>query len=180
MSRYQHGYLWHSLATPPHRPLLPAGPQGNILYRHIAAVCRFELVVLPLLSHVKGSAEVHHLWACPYFSSSVLNVWLVYFFFFLENHGKQHGGSELAIWRLNAMPNPVPGVWTLRFNGQDRLVQSEELLLLIYKGGFRRREQNSHRKIIMTRNSEYINGSVRDLTSNELERHVCMQNRCEM
>ena len=33
MSRYQHGYPWHSLATPPYRPLLPAGPHGYILYR---------------------------------------------------------------------------------------------------------------------------------------------------
>ena len=51
MSRYQHGYPWSSHATPPYRPLLPAGPQGYTLYRHRAAVCRFELVILPLLVH---------------------------------------------------------------------------------------------------------------------------------
>ena len=42
-----------------------------------AAVYRFKVVVLPLLVHVKGSTGVHHLWACPYFSSSVLHVWFV-------------------------------------------------------------------------------------------------------
>ena len=28
MSRYQHGYSWSSLSTPPYRPLLSADPQG--------------------------------------------------------------------------------------------------------------------------------------------------------
>ena len=32
--------------------------QGYILYRYKAVVCRFELVVLPLLVHVKGSTGV--------------------------------------------------------------------------------------------------------------------------
>ena len=57
MSRYQHAYHWTFLATTPYHPLLPVGLQGYIPYRHIAAVCRFELVVLPLLVHVKGSTE---------------------------------------------------------------------------------------------------------------------------
>ena len=51
--------------------------QGYIPYRHRAAVCWFALVVLPLLGHVKGSTGVYHLWARPYFSSSVLHVWFV-------------------------------------------------------------------------------------------------------
>ena len=54
MSQPQHGYPWPSVATPPYRPLLPAGPQYYIPYRHRAAVCRFKMVVLPLLVHVKG------------------------------------------------------------------------------------------------------------------------------
>ena len=66
MSRYQHGYPW-PFTTPPYRPLLPAGPQGYIPY----AVCRFELVILPLLVHMKGFTGVHHLWARPNFFSSV-------------------------------------------------------------------------------------------------------------
>ena len=49
------GFPWISLTTPPYRPLLPAGPQGYTPYRHRAAVCRFELVILPLHVHVKGS-----------------------------------------------------------------------------------------------------------------------------
>ena len=43
----------------PYRPLLPAGLQSYIPYRHRAAVCRFELVVLPLLVHVKEYTGVH-------------------------------------------------------------------------------------------------------------------------
>ena len=70
MLRYQHGYSWPSLATPPYRLLLSADPEGYIPYRHRAAVCRFELDVLPLLVHGKGSTGVHHLWARPYFFSS--------------------------------------------------------------------------------------------------------------
>ena len=73
MSHNQQGYPWPSLATPPYRPLLSAGP------RHWAAVFRFELVVLPLFVHVKRSTGVHHLWSHPYFSTSVPNVWLVQF-----------------------------------------------------------------------------------------------------
>ena len=59
---YQHGYscLSLSLATPSYCPLLSAVPQGYIPYQHRAAVCRFELDVLPLLVHVKGSTGVHH------------------------------------------------------------------------------------------------------------------------
>ena len=77
MSRYQHVYSWPSLATPPYRPLFLAGPQGYIQYRHRAAVCRFELDVLPLLVYVKGPTGVHPLWVHPYFPSSVLHVWFV-------------------------------------------------------------------------------------------------------
>ena len=76
-SRHQHGYPWPSLTTPLYRPLLPAGLQEYIPYRHRAAVCRLWLVVLPLLVHVKGSTAVHRLWARSYFSGSVLHVWFV-------------------------------------------------------------------------------------------------------
>ena len=61
----------------PYLSLLLADPQGYIKYRHRAAVCRFELDVLPLLVNVKGSTGVHHLRGRPYFSSSVLQVWIV-------------------------------------------------------------------------------------------------------
>ena len=69
LSYHQQGYLWPSLATPPNRSSLPAGPQGCIPYPHRAAVCKFELVALLLLGHVKGSIGVLHLWSHPYFSS---------------------------------------------------------------------------------------------------------------
>ena len=51
-------------------------------YLHIAAVCRFELTALVLHRHMKGSIGVHHLWARPYFTSSlssnshILSCWL--------------------------------------------------------------------------------------------------------
>ena len=57
--------------------LLSSDPQGYIPYRHRAAVCRFELDVLPLLVHVKESTGVHHSRFRPYFSSSVRRVWFV-------------------------------------------------------------------------------------------------------
>ena len=73
----QQGYLWPSLATPPYRSSLLAGPQGYIPYPHRAAVYRFEPVALLLLGHVRGSIGEHHLWARPWFSSSDLHVWFV-------------------------------------------------------------------------------------------------------
>ena len=77
MSCRQHGYPWPSLATSPNHSSPPAGLQGYILCLHIAAVCRFVLVVLLLLGHMWGSIGVHHLRARPCFSSSVLRVWFV-------------------------------------------------------------------------------------------------------
>ena len=58
MLRHQYGYPWPSLATPPYCPLLLACLQGYILYRHRAAVCRFQLVILSLLVHVKESTGI--------------------------------------------------------------------------------------------------------------------------
>ena len=56
-SCHQHGYPRPFLTTSPYRLSLPAGPQGNTLHPHRAAVSRLELVTLLLLCHVKGSAE---------------------------------------------------------------------------------------------------------------------------
>ena len=69
--------LWPSLTTSPYRSSLLAGPQGYIPYPHRAAVCRFELVVLLLLGHMRGSIGDRHLWARTCFSSSVLHAWFV-------------------------------------------------------------------------------------------------------
>ena len=77
MSCHQHGYPWPSLANSPNYSSPLAGLQGYILCPHIAAVCKFELVVLLLLGPMWGSIGVHHLWARPCFSSSVLRVWFV-------------------------------------------------------------------------------------------------------
>ena len=77
MSSRRHGYPWASLATSPYHSSPLAGLQGYILCPHIAAVCKFELVVLLLLGHMWRSIGVHHLWARPCFSSSVLCVWFV-------------------------------------------------------------------------------------------------------
>ena len=60
MSCHQHGYPWPSLTTSPYHSSPPAGLQSYILCLHIAAVCRFELVVLLLLGHMWGSIGVHH------------------------------------------------------------------------------------------------------------------------
>ena len=67
MSCHEHGYPWPSLATPPNRSSLLVGPQGYIPYPHRAAVCRFKLVILLLLGHMRGSIVEHRLWARPCF-----------------------------------------------------------------------------------------------------------------
>ena len=77
LSCHRHRYPWPFLPTSPYRSSLPTGPQGYTPYFHRAAVCRFELVALHLPGLVKGPIVVHHLWPCPYFSSSVLHVWFV-------------------------------------------------------------------------------------------------------
>ena len=73
----QHGYPWPSLSTSPYHSSPLVGLQGYIPYHHIAAVCMFELVVLLLIGHMRGSTGVHHLWARPCFSRSVRHVWFV-------------------------------------------------------------------------------------------------------
>ena len=69
MAHYQHEYPWPFLAAFLYRPLLPACPQGYIPYQHRTAVCRFELVFLHFLVHVKRSTWVRHssllLQQCP-------------------------------------------------------------------------------------------------------------------
>ena len=77
MSCRQHGYSRPSLATFPYHSSPPAGPLGYIPCPHIAAVCKFGLVVLLLLGHMWGSIGVHHLRARHCFSSSVRRVWHV-------------------------------------------------------------------------------------------------------
>ena len=77
MSCRQHGYPWPSLATFPYRSSPPAGLLGYILCPHIAAVCKFGLVVLLLLGHMWGSIVVRHLRARLCFSNSVRRVWPV-------------------------------------------------------------------------------------------------------
>ena len=77
MSCHQHGYPWPSLTTPSFHSSFLAGSQGYIPYLHRAAVCRFELIALFSLSHVRGSIGAHHLWEYPWFSSSVLDVWFI-------------------------------------------------------------------------------------------------------
>ena len=77
MSCRKHAYPWPSLASSPYYSSSLAGLQGYIPNPHIAAVCMFEMVVLLFLGHMRGPIGVHHLWARPCFSSSVLHVWFV-------------------------------------------------------------------------------------------------------
>ena len=58
MSCSQHGYPWPSLATPPYSSSLLVGLQGYIPHPHRAALCMFELVVLLLFGHMRGSIGV--------------------------------------------------------------------------------------------------------------------------
>ena len=50
----------HLSPLSPYQSSPPAGLQGYILCLHIAAVCKFELVVLFLHGHMWGSLGVHH------------------------------------------------------------------------------------------------------------------------
>ena len=77
MSRRLRGYPWPSLAISPYHSSPPAGLQDYNPCPHIAAVCKFVLVVPHLHIHEWGSTGVHRLWARPCFSSSVLRVWFV-------------------------------------------------------------------------------------------------------
>ena len=78
LNHYHHHVLplaWTSLTLSRHFSLsfiASAGLQGYIPYPHIAAVCMFELVVMLLLGHMRGSIGVHHLWARPCFSSTYI------------------------------------------------------------------------------------------------------------
>ena len=77
MSCHKHRYPWPSLATSPYRSSPLADLQGYIPYPHTAAECMFVLVVLLFPGHMWGSIGVHHLWARPCLSSSVLHVGFV-------------------------------------------------------------------------------------------------------
>ena len=61
MSCHKHGYPWPSLSTSPYHSSPPAGLQSYIPYHHIAAVCMFELVVLLLIGHMRGSTGAYSL-----------------------------------------------------------------------------------------------------------------------
>ena len=61
MSCRQHGYPWPSLVTSPYHSSPLAGLQGYILCPHIAAVCKFKLVVLLLLGHMWGSIQYNNI-----------------------------------------------------------------------------------------------------------------------
>ena len=72
-----------SLSTSPYHSSPLAGLQVYIPYHHIAAVYMFELVVLLLNGHMRGSTGVHHLRARPCFPSSspaclVRLAWIVF------------------------------------------------------------------------------------------------------
>ena len=92
MSCHQHGYPWPILDTFPDRSSPLAGLQGYIPYPHIAAVCMFEL-----LSHMWGSIGVHHLWARPCFSSSVLRARFIWLSF---RDGRQVAVQLVLCWVL--------------------------------------------------------------------------------
>ena len=79
LSCHQRRYPWSSLTTSTYRSTHPAGPQGYDPYPHKAAVYSFKLITLLLRGYVKRSLELHHLWARPYFSSSVQHVLFVWF-----------------------------------------------------------------------------------------------------
>ena len=78
LSRHERGSSCASPTTIIYRPSLPVSLQAKIVYLHRAVVCRFSMVVLPLLLHMKGSIGVCYLWVRPYFFRTFPHVWFVY------------------------------------------------------------------------------------------------------
>ena len=83
MSRRLRGYPWPSLAISPYHSSPPAGLQDYNPCPHIAAVCKFVLVVPLLHIHEWGSTGVHRLWARPCFSSSVPRDTHIYIYIYI-------------------------------------------------------------------------------------------------
>ena len=97
MSRRLRGYPWPSLAISPYHSSPPAGLQDYNPCPHIAAVCKFVLVVPLLHIHEWGSTGVHRLWARPCFSSSVLRIrWYNGFKLAWKTDGVRHKISRSA------------------------------------------------------------------------------------
>ena len=57
--------------------LIASGMSSGLHPVSSRSCCKFELVVLLLIGHMRGSTGVHHLRARPCFSSSVRHVWFV-------------------------------------------------------------------------------------------------------
>ena len=58
---HHHHHHHHVAPSDPLSPFLQAGLQRYIPYQHRAVACRFGMVILPLLVHMKGSTGVHPL-----------------------------------------------------------------------------------------------------------------------
>ena len=86
MSRCSHRFPWLSLAICFYHPLLPAGLPDYILCPYRAVVDKFLLASQHSHINVKGLIRKHSLWVCPYFSSSILHVCLIWMV--LEMGGK--------------------------------------------------------------------------------------------
>ena len=96
MSRRLRGYPWPSLAISPYHSSPPAGLQDYNPCPHIAAVCKFVLVVPLLHIHEWGSTGVHRLWA-RWVGNKTQPKSCFFFFYTLP-----HGGW--ALWRRNCRP----------------------------------------------------------------------------
>ena len=74
------------------------------------------------------------------------------YLFFLESHGKQHGGrkgEQINPLTANAMHHQVLGVRILQFNGQDQIVRSGNCCCSSIRVASVDENKNSHRKITM-------------------------------
>ena len=58
--------------------------------------------------------------------------------------------SGWTLWQFNEMPNQIQGVWTLRFNSQDRIVQMGNYCCSSIRVASVDENKNSQRKITMT------------------------------
>ena len=68
-------------------------------------------------------------------------------------------------WRLNAMPNMILGVWTLRFFGHNQLVRSGNYCYSSIWADSLDENKNSHWKITMTQTSYIWSGFFHRMSS---------------
>ena len=139
MSCRQHRYPWPSLATSPNYSSPMAGLQGYIPYSHIAAVCMFELVVLLLLGHMRGSREYityEQVLASPAVSFGALLIGQLsnYLKRFSLNQESAQRNVNICIGRTWTVINMISTLWKSNLSDKikRKFFQASAISVLVY------------------------------------------------